>query len=201
LKISAKSGRLQEWVEDYDEPEPKHRHVSHGYGLHPGEQISATRTPELAEAFRKTLEVRGDVSTGWSTAWKMNFWARLQDGDRAHRLFQILLGKCTLPNLFDTHPPFQIDGNFGAAAGVAEMLVQSHAGEIHLLPAAPKAWSRGSVSGLRARGGFEVEMEWAEGRVVRARLRSRESTSSRVRVNGRTLELKTKGGKWFSLVV
>jgi alpha-L-fucosidase 2 len=172
LKISPRSGKLQEWVEDYDEPEPQHRHVSHLYALHPGDQISITATPALAEACRTTLEARGDASTGWSTAWKMNFWARLRDGARAHRLFQMLLQRCTLPNLFDSHPPFQIDGNFGAVAGVCEMLMQSHAGEIHLLPALPPAWPRGRISGVRARGGFELDFAWEQGRLTQASLLS-----------------------------
>ncbi len=203
-------GQLQEWPDDLPERDPQHRHISHLFALHPSDQITRRGTPKLFEAARRTLELRGDEGTGWSRAWKINFWARMEDGNRAYKLVRNLLYPAktaevrytqggVLPNLLCSHPPFQIDGNFGGAAGIAEMLLQSHAGEIHLLPALPDAWPSGSVRGLCARGAFEVSIRWRGGRLLAAELRSLAGRPCVVRYRDRTLALKTEAGKTYRL--
>jgi alpha-L-fucosidase 2 len=186
-----KTGQLQEWLEDWDEqaPEPHHRHISHLYGLFPSSQIDPMTSPRLAEAAKVTLDARGDLATGWAIAWRINFWARLLDGERAHHLLELLLDPSrTYPNLFDAHPPFQIDGNFGGASGIIEMLLQSHRGEIHLLPALPKAWPAGRFTGFRARGGCEVDVQWQGGALASAMLRAAPGQSLRIRYGDRAIE-------------
>jgi alpha-L-fucosidase 2 len=195
--VISPSGRVMEWLEDYEEVEPQHRHVSHLYGLYPASFISPVTTPDWAAAARKTLDVRGDEGTGWSRAWKILFWARLHDGDHALEILRQLLkpafaddtsydgvGAGTYPNLFCAHPPFQIDGNFGGSAGIGEMLLQSHDGYVHLLPALPKMWSSGKVSGLKARGGYTVDIAWEDGKVKDYKIYGQKGDQVKLLVNG-----------------
>jgi len=207
-------GQLQEWEADKDDPKDDHRHVSHLFALYPGRQITRATTPELAEAARVSLQARGDKSTGWSRAWKINFWARLWDGDHAYTMLRSLLnvvretktiygesGGGVYQNLFDSHPPFQIDGNFGATAGFCEMLVQSHTGAIQLLPALPKAWPGGKVTGLCARGGFELDMNWDDGHLTQAVIHSKSGLPCRVVCGNKIWEFNTTAGKSYPLTL
>jgi alpha-L-fucosidase 2 len=221
-----KRGQLQEWPEDFLETDVHHRHISHLFALHPSNQITRLGTPKLFEAARRTLELRGDEGTGWSRAWKINFWARMEDGNHAYALVRNLLQPAksgeirydrggVLPNLFCSHPPFQIDGNFGATAGITEMLLQSDdpygtptglsavqsgdAGFLHLLPALPSALPAGKVSGLLARGGFDVSLDWQNGKLVKAAILARQSKPLKVRYAGREIEIQAKAGHTSNL--
>jgi alpha-L-fucosidase 2 len=206
LQISSKTGRLQEWAEDYVDAEPGHRHISHAYALYPGQAISPRTSPALAAALRRAMELRlenGGGGTGWSRAWLINLFARLGDGDGAERHLHALLENCVLPNLFDSHPPFQIDGNFGASAGVAEMLLQSGVDatgaeevfEMDILPALPAVWSKGEIRGLRARGGFAVDIRWDCGRLVDLLVKSTAGKKLTIRYMGQTRIIKPGCGE------
>jgi alpha-L-fucosidase 2 len=193
-------GRLMEWAEEFKEPEPGHRHISHLFGVYPGYQFTASKTPDTMAAARKTIDYRlahGGGHTGWSRAWIINYWARFRDADKAYENVQELLRKSTAKNLFDLHPPFQIDGNLGGTAGIAEMLLQSHDGEANLLPALPKPWSMGAFRGLRARGGFEVSLTWKEGKVERAEIKSLLGKACRLRFGSVVREFATVAGETY----
>lgn len=204
-------GQLQEWMQDVDDPNNKHRHVSHLWGIHPGNDINWESGPELMEAARQSLIFRGDDATGWSLAWKINFWARLHDGDHAYELIKLLFrpvgtddtryekGGGSYPNLFDAHPPFQIDGNFGAPAGIVEMLIQSHLSAIDILPSLPSALPDGKISGVCARGGFVLSFSWSDGELQNVEVLSKAGGKCRLRYKGKTTEFESVKGKNYKL--
>ena len=194
-------GQLLEWSTDIDDPKDEHRHVNHLFGLHPGHTISPLTTPELAKAAKVVLEHRGDGGTGWSMGWKLNQWARLQDGNHAYKLYNNLLSNGTLDNLWDSHAPFQIDGNFGGTAGITEMLLQSHTGTIQLLPALPDAWTNGSISGICAKGNYEISILWKKGRLEKACILSKSGGPCTLRYKDSTLTLKTVKGRKYEIAL
>jgi alpha-L-fucosidase 2 len=222
-----KYGQLQEWMEDKDDPKNDHRHVSHLWGVYPGSEITPYGTPDLFQAARRSLIFRGDAATGWSMGWKINLWARFLEGDHAYKILQNLIAPASdktdttparagvFPNLFDAHPPFQIDGNFGATAGITEMLLQSddpygapasltpvQSGEaafVNLLPALPSAFPAGKATGLRARGGLDVALSWKDGKLVKATLAARESKPVKVRYAGKETEIQAQAGQTYEL--
>ncbi len=194
-------GQLLEWSKDIDDPNDQHRHVNHLFGLHPGHTISPVTTPELAEASKIVLVHRGDGATGWSMGWKLNQWARLHDGNHAYTLFGNLLKNGTLDNLWDTHAPFQIDGNFGGTAGITEMLIQSHMGFIHILPALPDAWEEGTFNGVRAKGGFEIDLTWKDGKPVEIIVKSTQGGKCNLRYGNETLSFGTKKGRTYKVTL
>lgn len=197
MRVGSK-GQLLEWINDYQETEPEHRHVSHLYGLFPSNQISPATTPLLAAAAKKTLSIRGDGGTGWSKAWKICFWARLEDGDHAYKMLMETFNESTLPNLFNNHPPFQIDGNFGSTAGIAEMLMQSQNGDIRLLPALPAQWSDGSIRGLVARGGFVIDLFWKNNKLEKVNVYSANGATCRLSYGGKSISFDTGKNQRYS---
>jgi alpha-L-fucosidase 2 len=204
-----KHGQLQEWMQDVDDPNEHHRHVSHLWGLYPGNEINWRENKDVYQAAKKSLEFRGDDGTGWSLAWKINFWARFLDAEHAYKIIHMLLSPAehegrkskggTYPNMFDAHPPFQIDGNFGGAAGITELLLQSHLGELHLLPALPKALGSGSVKGICARGGFELDMIWEQAQLKEVKILSKAGNTCKLRYRNMTTEFSTQKGRTYKL--
>jgi len=196
MRVGSK-GQLLEWINDYEETEPEHRHVSHLYGLFPSNQISPVTTPLLSAAAKKTLSIRGDGGTGWSKAWKICFWARLLDGDHAYKMLMETFSESTLPNLFNNHPPFQIDGNFGSTAGIAEMLMQSQNEDIHLLPALPTQWKNGNIQGLVARGGFVIDLFWKNNKLEKVNVYSKNGSKCTLGYGGKSISFSTKKNQQY----